>query len=151
MPAQNIQDSDPKGIKVGMLINSVMELAIISIISKDRQEISHSQWLALPQGWHCKLSPWWFHSARSVIAFDKVDPEGLACCIPMSLPSETGESGWGEGALPLLVALWREHRSSQVPGISQGKAEPAGTCCSGGDGGWEQEPACQEALRLLCF
>lgn len=48
MPAQNIQDSDPKGIKVGMLINSVMELAMIS---KDRQEISHSQWLALPQGW----------------------------------------------------------------------------------------------------
>lgn len=34
-----------------MLINSVIELAIISIISKDRQEISRSQWLALPQGW----------------------------------------------------------------------------------------------------
>lgn len=34
-----------------MLIDSVIELVNISVISKDGQEINHSQWLALPQGW----------------------------------------------------------------------------------------------------
>lgn len=56
-------------------------------------------------------------------AFAKVDPEGLACCIPIPLPSETGESSWGEGALssggnrkaPKCLAFPKGKQKLQVP------------------------------------
>lgn len=62
-----------------MLIDSVIELANISVISKDGQEMNHSQWLALPQGWGAaKLVP-----GHTVVT-------GLCMCIYSSGPGRAG-------------------------------------------------------------
>lgn len=80
-----------------MLINSLIELAVISIISKDRQETSHSQWLALPQGWALQSVPCgtavpevWMHLPKWM---QRTWLAAFQCLCPLKQGSKAGERG----------------------------------------------------------